>query len=349
MPVISATSFATSSDVSFWRLPSPLSSHSFCAFSRRARRSLSRSRMLAAHSKFWVLIAVSFSVLRAVSLFSSSRRLFGTVMLFIFTREQASSIRSIALSGRRRSAIYRADSATADSTASSRMRMRWCSSYRSRRPLMIATASSSLGSSTRIDWNRRSRALSFSMNLRYSSIVVAPTSWNSPRASWGFRMLAASTAPSAAPVPMIVCSSSIKRMMLPAATTSSIVFLIRSSKSPRYLVPATMLVRSSAINRFCLSWGGTSISTIRLAIPSAIAVLPTPASPIRQGLFLVRRVRIWSTRSISFSRPITGSIFPCRASSVRSRPYLSTSGVRTAGLGRGGAARRTPSRSAPVV
>ena len=33
------------------------------------------------------------------------------------------------------------------------------------------------------------------------------------------------------------------------------------------------------------------------------------------------------TRSISFSRPMTGSSLPCRASSVRSRPKLSRAGV----------------------
>jgi hypothetical protein len=32
---------------------------------------------------------------------------------------------------------------------------------------------------------------------------------------------------------------------------------------------------------------------------------------MRQGLFLVRRPRIWITRSISFLRPTTGSSLPC--------------------------------------
>ena len=42
--------------------------------------------------------------------------------------------------------------------------------------------------------------------------------------------------------------------------------------------------------------GGTLPSTSRWAMPSAMAVLPTPGSPIRQGLFLVRRLRICITR-----------------------------------------------------
>ena len=48
--------------------------------------------------------------------------------------------------------------------------------------------------------------------------------------------------------------------------------------------------------------------TMRRARPSTIAVLPTPGSPIRTGLFFVRRERTWMTRRISSSRPMTGSI-----------------------------------------
>lgn len=57
-----------------------------------------------------------------------------------------------------------------------------------------------------------------------------------------------------------------------------------------------------------------------LARPSAMAVLPTPGSPMRQGLFLVRRDRIWITRSISVALPITGSSRPSFACFVKSRP-----------------------------
>jgi hypothetical protein len=56
--------------------------------------------------------------------------------------------------------------------------------------------------------------------------------------------------------------------------------------------------------------------------PSAIAVLPTPGSPISTGLFFVRRESTWITRRISSSRPTTGSSLPCSAASVRSRPNL---------------------------
>ena len=49
---------------------------------------------------------------------------------------------------------------------------------------------------------------------------------------------------------------------------------------------------------------------MRRARPSAIAVLPTPASPTSSGLFLRRRHSTWITRSSSCSRPISGSILP---------------------------------------
>ena len=77
----------------------------------------------------------------------------------------------------------------------------WKTSSRSRRPRRIETASSTDGSSTMTGWNRRSRAASFSMRLRYSSSVVAPIMCSSPRASIGLSMLPASIAPSAAPAP----------------------------------------------------------------------------------------------------------------------------------------------------
>ena len=68
-----------------------------------------------------------------------------------------------------------------------------------------------------------------------------------------------------------------------------------------------------------------------------MAVLPTPASPSSTGLFFVRRQRIWMTRSISFLRPMTGSISPLRAISVRSRPKALSAGVLTSPFFSGGA------------
>ena len=181
------------------------------------------------------------------------------------------------------------------------------------------------GSPTVIGWKRRSSAASFSTCFLYSSSVVAPTARSSPRASIGLSRLAASTAPSAAPAPTIVCSSSMNRMTWPRASWISFrTAFRRSSNSPRYFEPASSEPMSSATTRRSASDSGTSFSTIRWARPSTIAVLPTPGSPIRTGLFLVRRERTWITRRISSSRPITGSSLPSAASAVRSRPYFSS-------------------------
>ena len=81
---------------------------------------------------------------------------------------------------------------------------------------------------------------------------------------------------------------------------------------------------SSATSSRFRSDSGTSPLTMRWASPSTMAVLPTPGSPISTGLFLVRRESTCITRRISSSRPMTGSSFPFRASSVRFRVYRSS-------------------------
>ena len=199
------------------------------------------------------------------------------------------------------------------------MTMPWWASYRGRMPFKISRVCSGVGSPTRTGWNRRSRAESFSIYFRYSSRVVAPTTWISPRPRAGFKMLAASMAPSAEPAPTMLCSSSKKRMTLPARCTSARIWFTRSSNSPRYLVPATMDTRSRDKSRLPRSTGGTCPEAIRMAKPSATAVLPTPGSPTRAGLFLVRRERICTTRPTSSSRPMRGSRAPMAAIRVRSR------------------------------
>src|SRR5215213_8661816 len=136
----------------------------------------------------------------------------------------------------------------------------------------MAIVSATEGSPTKTGWNRRSSAASFSMCLRYSSRVVAPMQRSSPRASIGFSMLAASTAPSAAPAPTIVCSSSMKRMIWPSASLMfSRTAFSRSSNSPRYFEPARSEPMSSAQTRRPLSPSGTSPATMRCASPSRIA------------------------------------------------------------------------------
>ncbi|MNE25780.1 hypothetical protein D3C80_1191200 [compost metagenome] len=200
------------------------------------------------------------------------------------------------------------------------MRTPWWTSYFSLRPRRMDTVSSTVGSETKTGWKRRARAASFSTCLRYSSSVVAPTQCSSPRARAGFKRLEASMAPSPLPAPTKVCISSMNRTMPPsAAATSFSTALRRSSNSPRYLAPAIRAPMSSDRTFLSFRLSGTSPLTMRRARPSTMAVLPTPGSPIRTGLFLVRRARTWMVRRISSSRPMTGSTLPSRAASVRSR------------------------------
>ena len=181
------------------------------------------------------------------------------------------------------------------------------------------------GSSTAIVLKRRFSAGSFSTDLRYSSGVAVPMHWIAPDASGGLRIDDASIAPSAPPAPTTVCNSSMNRMMLSFSVTWLIKVLSRCSNSPRYFVPATTDAMSSSRISFERRIAGTSPVAILCARPSTIAVFPTPDSPISAGLFFLRRVRVWMMRSISASRPMTGSRFPAIASSTRLRPNSDSS------------------------
>mmetsp|Transcript_21130 Transcript_21130/g.55920 ORF Transcript_21130/g.55920 Transcript_21130/m.55920 type:complete len:228 (+) Transcript_21130:386-1069(+) len=70
---------------------------------------------------------------------------------------------------------------------------------------------------------------------------------------------------------------------------------------------------------------------MRSAKPCAIAVLPTPGSPTKTGLFFERLPRMRIVLSNCCSRPIIGSRVPSRARLVRSSPYFRVS-VRTNSL-----------------
>mmetsp|Transcript_29626 Transcript_29626/g.89135 ORF Transcript_29626/g.89135 Transcript_29626/m.89135 type:complete len:375 (-) Transcript_29626:140-1264(-) len=141
-----------------------------------------------------------------------------------------------------------------------------------------------------------------------------------PRASAGFKMLPASMAPSAAPAPTNVWSSSMNKIVFVSADASATTSRSRSSNSPRYLVPATSSAISSVWTRQSRSFLGTSPSAMRCARPSAMAVLPTPGSPTRHGFDLRRRRRICTARAISGLRPTHGSSSSSRAICVRSTP-----------------------------
>src|SRR5271157_2597747 len=189
--------------------------------------------------------------------------------------------------------------------AESLIRTPWCTSYFSRSPRRIAMVSSTFGSPTNTIWKRRSSAASFSMYLRYSFSVVAPIARSSPRASAGFSILEASIAPSAAPAPTSVCSSSMKRTICPCDCSISFsTALRRSSNSPRYFAPANIAPKSSDTTRLFLSCSGTSPETMRCVRPSTMAVLPTTGSPMSTGLFFVRRDSTWIMRRTSSSRQL---------------------------------------------
>src|ERR1044072_7155132 len=94
----------------------------------------------------------------------------------------------------------------------------------------MPTVSSTDGSPTNTCWNRRSSAASFSMYLRYSSSVVAPTRRSSPRASIGLIMLPASIEDSpVAPAPTMGWNSSMNMVIL----APRVLFLSGTASHPR--------------------------------------------------------------------------------------------------------------------
>ena len=275
---------------------------------------------------FWLsfsLLIASFSISNCMIFRSTSSNSSGLLLISIRNLEAASSIKSIALSGRKRSVMYLFDSSTDAMMASSFICTLWWFSYFSLIPLRILMASSLLGSSIVTFWNLLSRALSCSKYFWYSSNVVAPTARNSPLAKAGLRMFAASMAPWPPPAPTKVWISSINSTIRPSSLTTSLTTAFRrSSNSPLNLAPAINAPISREKMSLSFKFSGTSPLIIRWAIPSAIAVLPTPGSPMRIGLFFVLLVKIWSTLLISSSLPITGSNFPLSALSFKLMAYL---------------------------
>jgi len=237
----------------------------------------------------------------------------------------ASSIKSIALSGRNLSVIYLSDNLAAATIALSCILIPWCISKRSFKPLSIDIVSSTVGSEAITGWKRLSKALSFSIYFLYSSNVVAPIQFNSPRASIGLIKLPASIEPSVLPAPTIVWISSINKIILPSAFwTSFNTAFRRSSNSPLYFAPAINAPISSEKIILSFNPSGTSPLTILSANPSTIAVLPTPGSPIKTGLFLVLLDKILIILLISSSLPITGSNLCFLAKSTKLVPNLAS-------------------------
>ena len=128
MPTMEAMSFSVTVG------PVPTSSASAAAASLLvalmaaicALSSISRSRSEPAFSKSWPRTAASFSFSSARSSLSSSRAASGTAACCSRTRLPASSIRSMALSGRKRSEMYWCANLAAHSIAASVYFSLWC-------------------------------------------------------------------------------------------------------------------------------------------------------------------------------------------------------------------------------
>ncbi len=110
--------------------------------------------------------------------------------------------------------------------------------------------------------------------------------------------------------------------------TASITFFSRCSNSPLTPAPACNRPKSRVRTLTVFKLSGTLPSAIRSASPSTKAVLPTPGSPTRIGLFLRRRDRISTIWRISLSRPKIGSICPVFALAVTSNVNLSSAACR---------------------
>ena len=181
--------------------------------------------------------------------------------------------------------------------------------------------SSTLGSPTSTGWKRRSSAGSFSMCLRYSSSVVAPTQRSSPRASIGLSMLPASIEPSAAPG----ADDRVELVDEHDDLALGVGDLLQHGLQPILELAAVLGARDHRAD----------VERDQLAVPQALGHVAGD-DPLREALddrgladagladqdgVVLRAAReTWITRRISSSRPITGSSLPCAAASVRSRP-----------------------------
>ena len=303
------------------------SSHIFCWSKSSFSIFFSSSLNLAASSYFWFLTTEFFFIRTDSNLFSKSTISFGTSIFVMWTLEPASSIASMALSGRFLSFIYLSVNLTHASIASSVYFTLWWSSYLCFISWRIWIVSLTDVGSTIIFWNLLSSAPSFSIYFLYSSSVVAPIHWISPLAKAGLNMFEASKLPIAPPAPTIVWISSMNKIISLFFSISFITAFILSSNCPLYFVPATTLARSNEITLLLYKSLETFLSTILRANPSAIADFPTPGSPMSSGLFFFLLLKIWDTLSISLWRPIIGSSFPSEANNVKSLPKLSSTGV----------------------
>ena len=151
------------------------------------------------------------------------------------------------------------------------------------------------------------------MCFRYSLSVVAPMQRSSPRARAGLSMLLASMAPSLAPAPTRVCSSSMNRITPPWAFFD----LFDHGFEPLFELTAifrTCEHRAEIEREQTLVFQALRHVTRGDALAQALddrGLADTGVTwLISTGLFFVRRESTCITRRISSSRPTTGSILP---------------------------------------
>jgi hypothetical protein len=78
-----------------------------------------------------------------------------------------------------------------------------------------------------------------------------------------------------------------------------------------------------------------------------MAVLPTPGSPTKMGLFLRRRQSTWMVRWSSLSRPMSGSILPSAARSMRLTAKAASGSFRAWAVSVCAASSSSPAGTAP--
>ena len=105
-------------------------------------------------------------------------------------------------------------------------------------------------------------------------------------------MFAAFIEPSESPVPTMLCTSSMTRMMLPIRFTSSIRPLHAALNWPRNCVPATRAVRSSRWTSLLRILNGMRPLVDADCQTLGNGRLADTGSPIRHGLFFWRRFKI---------------------------------------------------------
>ena len=158
--------------------------------------------------------------------------------------------------------------------------------------------SSSVGSFTSTRWKRRASARSFSKCERYSWNVRRPDAAQPARGERGLEQVgrvhaaAARRAGADDRVDLVDEEDGAgdlrERLQHPLDALLEVAAVARAGERAR---PCRASRRRRSSSAF-----GTSPRLILSASPSAMAVLPTPGSPTRSGLFFFRRARIWMIR-----------------------------------------------------